>query len=184
MATIAERLLTAEDFAKLPESGRPTELVRGRVVSMNVPAPRHGQIGFNIASILAEYRGNHDLGHFLINDAGVITEKDPDTVRGPDLAFYSCNRLPRGPLPRVYVDVAPELVFEIRSPTDRLSRLLAKVSEYLEAGVTAVFLVDDARETVMVYRANEVSPILSGDEELTFPDILPGFRVAVRKFFE
>ena len=31
----------------------------------------------------------HDLGHVLSNDSGVITERDPDTVRGADISFYS-----------------------------------------------------------------------------------------------
>jgi hypothetical protein len=43
MAT-AEALLTAEEYRLLADDGRPTELVRGRVVPLNMPAPRHGDI--------------------------------------------------------------------------------------------------------------------------------------------
>jgi Uma2 family endonuclease len=43
-ATLSPALLTAEEYLRLPDSDRPTELVRGRVVAMNVPKPRHGQV--------------------------------------------------------------------------------------------------------------------------------------------
>ena len=67
------------------------------------------------------------------------------------MSFYSYARMPRGPLPRGYLDVVPELVFEVRSPTDRWSKMLVKVSEYLEAGVTVVCLVDEGTENVHVF---------------------------------
>jgi Uma2 family endonuclease len=184
MSTVAERLLTVEEYAKLPDTGVPTELVRGRIVSMNVPAPRHGQICFNIAFLVGSHVKEHGLGHVVTNDSGVITERDPDTVRGADVSFYSHARLPHGPLPSGYPDVVPELVFEVRSPTDRWSRLLAKVSEYLEAGVTAVCLLDDATETVQVFRPDELPRTLHGTDELQLPDILGEFRVAVEQYFQ
>ena len=87
-------------------------------------------------------------------------------------------------MPDGYLDVVPELVFEVRSPTDRWSKVLAKVSEYLEAGVAVVCVLDQIREAVQVYRGNELPQTLHGDDELHLPDILGDFRVAVQRFFE
>ena len=64
-----------------------------------------------------QFCDEHNLGHVVSNDSGVVTERDPDTVRGADVAFYSYGRVPPGPFPRGYLAVAPELVFEVRSPT-------------------------------------------------------------------
>jgi Uma2 family endonuclease len=122
---VAERLLTAQEYLQLPDGGVPTELVRGKVVEMNVPTPRHGQICAKVARIVGHYADEHGLGHLLTNDSGVLTERDPDTVRGADVAFYSCARVPRGKIPPGYLDAVPELVFEIRSPTDKWRRALA-----------------------------------------------------------
>src|SRR3712207_2813725 len=120
-------LLTVEEYPALPDNGRPNELVRGRVVPMNMPAPRHGEICVKVVRILGRFLDENDIGRLVSNDSGVITERDPDTVRGADVAFYSYQRVPRGPLPRHYLRVAPELVFEVRSPSDRWSQILAKV---------------------------------------------------------
>ena len=88
---VAEHLLTAEEYLQLPDRGVPTELVRGKVVEMNVPTPRHGQICAKVARIVGHYADEHGLGHVLTNDSGVLTERDPDTLRGADVAFYSVN---------------------------------------------------------------------------------------------
>ncbi len=106
MAT-AEALMTAQEFARRPDSGVPEELVRGRIVRMTVPGPRHGQIAAQVVNRLVGFFEDHDLGHVVCNDSGVLTERDPDTVRGPDIAFYSYAKLPKGPLPKSYPSVAP-----------------------------------------------------------------------------
>ncbi len=176
--------MTAEEYARLPDNCVPTELVRGKVVEMNVPAPRHGEICSKVDRLVGNYVDEHDLGRVVVNDSGVLTQQNPDTVRGADVAFYSFTRVPRGPLPAGYLRAVPELVFEVRSPTDRWSWLLAKASEYLEAGVTVVCLLDQMSETVHVYRGNEAPRSLQGDDQLQLPDILGEFRVPIRRFFE
>src|SRR5207244_1669587 len=135
MMSIVQTLLTAEEFARLPDRGRPTELVRGRIVEMNVPFPRHGQVCGQTAYLLKDYLRTDDRGQVVTNDSGVITERDPDTVRGGDVCFYSYTRVPKGPLPQGYLSVVPDAVFEVRSPDDRWSKITAKVAEYLNAGV-------------------------------------------------
>jgi Uma2 family endonuclease len=184
MATVAEALLTAEEYAELPDDGPPTELVRGRIVPMNMPAPRHGQVCARTVYLLQRYMEDRPLGHVVSNDTGVITGRDPDTVRGADVAFYSYERVPRGPLPRRYLPVVPELVFEVRSATDRWPEVLTKVAEYLRAGVVIVCVLDEKAETAHVYRADEPPQAFAAGQELTLPEVLPEFRVPVGRFFE
>ena len=83
------------------------------------------------------------------------------------------------------LEVAPELVIEVRSPTDRNSEVLAKVSEYLAADVAVVVVLDPALELAAVHRESDGFPQrFSNGDELTLPDVLPGFSVPVKKFFE
>jgi Uma2 family endonuclease len=182
--SLAESLLTAEEYSTLPDLGFPNELVRGKIVPLSVPTPRHGQICGHIVFLIGRYLDAHDLGHLVCNDSGIITERDPDTVRGADVAFYSYQRVPPGPLPQAYLPVAPELVFEVRSPMDRWSAILAKVAEYLQADVTVVCVLDQMAQRCHVYRNEEEIQDFLPDQELTLPDILPEFRVIVRRFFE
>ncbi|HVX62571.1 MAG TPA: Uma2 family endonuclease, partial [Pirellulales bacterium] len=153
MATSTE-LMTAEEFFKLPDSGRPAELVRGAVVMMNMPGIRHGEICGRIAILMGEFLKGRDLGRVITNDSGVITERDPDTVRGADVAYYSFSRLPRGVGPRGYHASAPDVVFEVRSPSDAWSELIVKTGEYLKAGVLAVALFEPDDWSIHVYRPN------------------------------
>jgi Uma2 family endonuclease len=182
MAT-TEILLTAEEYSQLPDNDYPTELVRGRVIAMNIPSFRHGKVCARIARLLGNYIDEHDLGHVLTNDSGVITERDPDTVRGPDVSFYSYVRVPTGSEPAGYPDVVPEIAIEVRSPTDRWPKILKKVSEYLTAGIDAVYVVDAQTQSVVAYTADQASVTLRDDDELTFPKPLEGLRIAVRRVF-
>jgi Uma2 family endonuclease len=183
MAT-AEALLTAEEYSLLPDNGQPTELIRGRVVTLNVPAPRHGQICGNVVYLLRSYLEENDVGQVACNDAGVVTEHDPDTVRGGDVVFYSYKRIPAKPLPKGYLPVAPDLVFEVRSPTDRWKDVLAKALEYLNAGVTLVCVLDQASETAHIYHADQPERTFTVDQELSLSEVFPEFRVTVGRFFE
>jgi Uma2 family endonuclease len=180
----ADPLLTAEEFARRPDPGYPEELVKGRVVALPQPNRRHGQICSKVVRVIGNFVEEHDLGHVLSNDAGVITHRNPDTVRGADVAFYSYQRLPKGPLPASYGPEVPELVFEVLSPSDRWPNVLKKVGEYLEAGVLLVVVLDDARRMAQVFGADGPAGMLGEEEELTFPGVLGEFRVEVRRFFE
>lgn len=184
MSTATQGLLTAEEFRLLPDNGRLQELVRGRVVDMPLPAPRHGYYCGNICRILRIHVQANGLGRVMTNDSGIITERGPDTVRGGDVVFYSYTRLPRGPLPEGYLEVVPELVFEVRSPTDRLSKITQKVGEYLDAGVLVVCVLDPGKESMGVYRADELALRLDSDDEFALPDLLGDFRIKVQAFLE
>jgi Uma2 family endonuclease len=182
MAT-TEALLTAEEYARLPDPGCQTELVRGKVVMMNAPGFDHCWICNRIGQLLASFVYFHRLGHVLSNDSGVVTQRSPDTVRGADVAFYSYKRVPKGPRPKVYAGVAPELVFEVVSPDDRPRKDVEKVAEYLRAGVLCVCVVDPKRRIVVHYPGRPAQT-LAADDNLEFPAILPGFSCPVRHLFE
>jgi Uma2 family endonuclease len=179
----APPLLTAEEFAERPDPGHPEELVKGRVVAMAISRPRHGEICGNAVFLLGNHAEERGLGRVLCN-AGVITERSPDTVRGADVSFYSFARVPKGRLPDGYLEVPPDLVVEVLSPSDRWPKVLAKVAEHLDAGTTVVIVLDDARALAHVFRSDGTTRMLTVEEELTIPDILGDFCVKVGRFFE
>jgi len=177
-------LLTAEQFDERPDPGYPEELVRGRVVPMPMPRPRHGEICSRAVRILGAHAEDRDLGRVLCNDTGVITERGPDTVRGADISYYSFARVPKGPFPDRYLDTPPDLVVEVVSPSDRWPKVLAKVAEYLDAGTTVVLVLDDQRRLAHLYQDDGTTRLLGAEEELTLPNLLGDFRVKVGRFFE
>lgn len=181
--TSAEPLITAEEYAKLAPSDRPSELVRGKVIVMNPPFSAHGYWCTQIAGILRDFVRPRQLGRVISNDGGVQTEKGPDTVRGVDVAYYSYERVPRGPLPKGYWP-SPELAVEVRSSDDRWKTLVKKAAEYLDAGVLNVVIVEPEKQTVHVYSPDRETEILTIEQTLTLPESLPGFSVPVREIFE
>jgi Uma2 family endonuclease len=185
MSTVAvpPRLLTAEEYAALPDDGRMTELVKGVIVEMPSPTPAHGFVCSKFSYHLNHYVLPRDLGRVVSNDSGVVTERGPDTTRGPDVAFYSYDRVPRGPLPEGYWP-APELVVEIRSASERTGRVLAKVGEYLTAGVRVVLVAWPEQGTIMAYSEEFFNRSFGVGEDLVLPELFPDFRVPVRTLFE
>ena len=149
-----------------------------------MPGFDHGTPCCNIGHCLRCYKDEHDVGHVFTNDTHILTERGPDTVRGADVGFISYARLPKGSKVQGFLSVAPNLVFEVRSPSDRWSAILEKITEYFRCGVDFVCVVDPQRETVRVYTPHEPDPELHGDDVLEFPQLLPGFSVPVRRFFE
>jgi Uma2 family endonuclease len=184
MATATQPLLTAEQFAQRPDPGYPEELVRGRIVPLPQPNRRDGQICAKVVRLLGDHVEQNDLGYVLSNDAGVITERNPDTVRGADVAFYSFARLPRGPLPASYGPEVPELIIEVRSQSDRWPKVMVKVAEYLVDGVSFVVVLDDDRRSAHVFGDDGTNRLLGPEDELILPELLGEFRVRVQRLFE
>lgn len=177
-----EALLTAEEYLRCAPLDCPSELVRGKIVTMNPPFSAHGYWCSEIAGTLREFVRANRLGRVLTNDGGVITARGPDTVRGADVAYYSYERVPPGPPPEGYWPT-PELVVEVRSSDDRWLKIQRKVTENLEAGVRVVAVIDPEPQTIHVYNGDTPGEVLRGEQLLMFPDVLPGFSLAVADFF-
>jgi Uma2 family endonuclease len=177
-------LLTAEQFAQRPDPGYPEELVQGRVVALPVPDRRHGYVCGRADLVFGNVVETRDSGRVLCNDSGVITERDPDTVRGADVAYYSYSRLPKGVLSTGIGPEVPELAVEVLSATDRWRKVLDKVSEYLNAGILIVVVLDPGTRVAHVFSADDPPKMLRSEDELALPGVLNDFRVLVGRFFE
>ena len=145
---------------------------------------RHGQVSGELIILLGSYVKQHRLGRVIGTDSGFVTARNPDTVRAPDVAFYRAERIPPIEQQDKFPDVPPDLVFEVRSPSDRWVEMVRKALEYLSSGVVAVVLLDPDAESAHVYRADQAPRILGPDDVLTFPDLLGDFALRVGAIFE
>lgn len=177
-------LLTAAEFAALPNpiDGSQQELVRGEVVTMPPPGFVHGVVQGNVYFALRQYANRTKSGRVTV-ESGVITENGADTVRGPDVAFWSFDRLPAEHTPVVYANVAPDLVAEVVSPSNTRKQVARKVREYFTSGVQLVWVVDPDEQTVTVYHKPGDGTVLWEDATVTGGDVLPGFECPVRDLF-
>jgi Uma2 family endonuclease len=175
--------LTADEFARR-YGGQYVELIDGVVKELPMPFQEHGMVCFKAAFAIGTHVVANDLGHVTTNDSFVVTSLDPDRVRGADVCFFSYERLPRGPVPKGLFRVAPDLIIEVRSPSDGWDDVFTKVGEYLKADVRVVVVLDMTTRSASVYRKDEFQQIFDNGDELTVPDVLPGFSTPVLKFFE
>ena len=175
-------LVTAEQLEHLEVAGRTVELVRGRLVIGEPPGFYHGVIAGRLARWLGEFVEARDLG-FVVGEAGFRIASNPDTVRAPDVSFVSGTRLPRT-LPRGFAPLAPDLAAEIVSPRDRRPELLAKVADWLSAGVTLVWIIDPDARSAQVYRADGSVSIVTEDGSLGGEDVLPGFTCSLARLLD
>ena len=184
-ATTTKKLLSAEEFAKLPNpsDGSRQELVRGEVITVPPPRVVHGLVQVNVVFALKTYARQTKSGR-ITAESGVTTEEDPDTVRGPDVAFWSYKQLPADQIPAAYPTVAPDLCVEVRSPSNTAQKLTRKLREYFARGVRMVWIVDPAERTVKIYRQPGDGRVLWEDATITGDDVLPDFAWSIAEFFQ
>jgi Uma2 family endonuclease len=177
--TTAGRLMTAEEFAALPEFDCRQELVRGVIEESPLPLPGEGAAAAAVAAALLGFAAPRGLGH-MFGPTGYVLERDPDTVRGPDVSFVRAGRAAD---PSRYLEAAPDLAVEIVSEHDRSGPLGEKVREYLAAGAGLVWVVRPDDRTVTVHRPDAPAATLPADGELDGGAVLPGFRCRVADLF-
>ena len=187
MTTIEARsetgLLTAADLLRLDAEGVRGELIRGVLCKTMAAGQRHGKIVMNLAIAMGVFIKQERLGTLVGSDSGVWLERDPDTVREPDIAFTSVERMPLGEDVAGYAEVVPDLVVEVASPRDSRRAAHDKAHMWLGHGVRLVWVVHPEARAVDVYRPDHDTLTISGDEALDGLDVLPGFSCALDAVF-
>ena len=178
------KLLTADELLRLYSRGVRGELIRGVLHETMPTGQEHGEIVVNLGAELRNFVKPRRLGRLTASDAGVWLERDPDTVREPDVAFFPAEKIPRGVRVRGYSETVPDLVAEIVSPDDSRSEVRDKALMWLNHGVRMVWVVHPEERTVDVYRPDLAVATLGEDTFLDGGDVLPGFNCAVSAVFD
>lgn len=180
--TSKTKLLTANDLLRLHSEGVRGELIRGVLFQTMPTGQEHGAIAANLSFELLSYIRPRRLGLVTTSDSGVLLERDPDTVREPDVAFFSTSR--GGAQPTTgYAEQSPDLVVEIVSPSDESERVAAKATMWLSYGVRLVWVVHPDARNVDVHRPGLPIETISEDGHLDGHDVLPGFSCPVSSIF-
>jgi Uma2 family endonuclease len=179
----SEPLVTAEEFARIPNDDYHYELVEGRIVRVSPPGSRHGVLTTRLAMLLGQHVDSHGLG-VVMTPAGFKLATNPDTVREPDVAFVRRDRIPGAGVPDGFWPGPPDLAVEIRSPGDRGSEILAKVHDYLARGVRLVWVVDPKKRTVSVHRPHSAPEAFGVGDVLDAGDVMADFICEIRRIFE
>lgn len=175
--------VTAGELLSLPDDGIRRELIRGELRQMAPAGFRHGHVAGRIHNRLGPFVEEHALGIVCAAETGFRLATDPDTLRAPDVAFVSRERLAEAGEPDGFFPGAPDLAVEVVSPNDSYRDLHEKVLGWLRAGARMAIVADPASRTVTVYRPGGEAEVLTADDTLDGDDVVPGWRVLVGEFF-
>ena len=182
MATTGTNLMTAEDLLAMPDDGYRYELIQGELNRMVPASHDHGRESNRINVSLSVHVYANDLGETYAAETAFLLARSPDHVLAPDAAFVRKERteLARG-TPGAFPG-APDLAVEVISPTDRLTRVRDKVSDWLSHGTLMVIVVNPRNKTVQVHTSDSVTEFAEADT-LDGGDVLPGWSMSVADIF-
>jgi Uma2 family endonuclease len=183
MAAEVTTRLTAEQFAARFADVPFCELERGEVIHLTAGGWRHSRICFKVAMLLGEWAERTGAGRVLTNEAGLITSRDPDSVRGVDVMFFSYDRVPRGHEPDSFVEIPANLAVEVLGKGQGWKKMTEKVGEYIRLGVDRAWIIDPRHETLHVFSPNDPPRVFEKDADVRDDLVLPGFSCRVGEFF-
>lgn len=175
--------VTAVELLRLPGDDHRYELVRGEVRQMTPAGYQHGVLAAHIAALLDAHVRAHGLGSVTGAETGFQMASDPDTVRAPDAAFVTRERIEPTGLVEGFFPGAPDLAVEVLSPSDSYTEVEDKALAWLAAGSRMVLVVDPRRRSVTVYRSPAAIRVLAGEEAIDGDDVVPGWQAPLAELF-
>lgn len=177
------KLYTAKEFCANP-AFKHFELIAGEPVPLarSLTPMAHGIPQARLVQALVAHVEATGIGLATINR--LSTRRSPDSLRVPDAMFASAASLKdvdvwgTAPWPRA------DLAVEVRSKGQTLEELSEKMTEYFEAGVREVWVVDWRKQTVTKYQPDFSTHTYIATDVLDGGDIVPGFRYPLAKLFE
>lgn len=180
--------LSEEDFFLFCQDLQELHVEReanGTILLMELTGGDTGNFNADVTSELSSWSRKTKTGKTFDSNTGFTLPNN--AIRSPDTAWIAMDRwkaLPTSERKR-FAHISPDFVLEIRSETDALSRIQAKMKEYQENGVRLGWLINPQDEEVWIYRADgTVSKVDSFDIPLSGEDVMPGFELRLAELWE
>ena len=168
-----------EQILKDDDNDYQIELQEGNILIMGPSDIESSEIGAELIRLLGNWVKPRKLGRIFDSSGGFIM---PNTdLRAPDVSFVSAQRLKR--TVRDFGNLVPDLVVEIKSKTDRVSKLEDKLKLFLELGAKVGILINPDELTVTVYRPDGKITLLTEDDKLTVTELFPGWEIAISELW-
>ena len=179
--TTKPKFITADELLRMPRDGNRYELIRGVLVAKMPTGRPHSEAVIRTGSLLTVYSDANEYGTAYAGEPGYRLERDPDTVRAPDVAWFAPGRLAEEA--QGFPELVPDLAVEVKSPSNSNPEMASKAAMWLSYGSQQVWVEDPERATVTIYRSGAPPVTLSEDDTLDGGDLLPGFTTQVWRLF-
>jgi Uma2 family endonuclease len=177
--------LTDEQFYQLCRSNPDLSIERSAKGALIVMTPVGGEGGsyeMELGADLTLWNRQTNLGKTFSSSTLFKLPNGGD--RSPDAAWVELSRW-QALTPeqrRKFPPIAPDFVIELRSPTDDLELLRAKMQEYMDAGVRLGWMLNPQEQQVEIYRQGQPKEMRQLPTELSGEDVLPGFVLPLPRF--
>lgn len=178
--------LTDDQFYELCQANRDLRLERTAKGELIIMPPTGGETGnrnIKIAFQLEAWSSQNDLGIAFDSSTGFKLPNGAE--RSADASWVRRDRWDAlsAEQKRKFPPLCPDFVVELRSETDSLKALRAKMQEYIDNGARLGWLIDPKKRKVEIYRALREVEILENPETLSGEDVLPGFVLNLNSIF-
>ena len=173
--------LTVEEFFELPEGDLNYELIDGRAIAKMSPKSFHSAVQAALIILLQNWCQNK--GRVYPEWAIRLERNGADWVPVPDLSYTSYNRLSADWILDEACPVAPELAIEIISPGQTFGDLAEKATDYLQAGVAIVWLIDTKAQTITVFYPDTLPQTFRGTSTIK-NELLPELAITPQQIFK
>lgn len=159
-----ETKITLEEFWKLHSTETNLEFVDGRAIAKVSPKFFHSSIQFALLRLL--YNESVESGRVLPEWAVSLERNGAPWVPTPDITYVAFEHLPKNWSDNAACPVPCDVAFEIVSPGQGLHDFLLKAKDYLDAGVSEVWVIDPDHFEVLVFEQGKSAKTYSGDEQI------------------
>lgn len=148
---------------------------KGELVIVALTGGDTGRRNIKLSARLENWNETTNLGVGFDSSTGFRLPNG--AIRSPDAAWVKLERWQAltAEQRKKYVPLCPDFVVELRSSSDYIEDVQAKLREYLENGVKLGWLLDPETQTVEIYRPGQPVEVLTNPEQLSGETMLPGF---------
>ncbi len=151
---MTQELLTYDDYLALPETVQRYEVIDGKLMMEPAPLFGHQWHSRKIFQPMANYVDKNLLGLVVYAPVDIMISRTPLRTRQPDVIYISCERIAQLGLDNMeelpFLDIAPDLVVEIVSPSESQQNVSDKLADYQRMGVDECWLVRSREGTIEV----------------------------------
>ena len=140
------KVLTYEEWLKLPEAEGIEEVVNGEIRKMPPNKILHADTVENLADLLKASADRNTI-QVRVSTFGLVIRREPLTTRVPDIAVFVRNQVVDQD---GYIHSAPELIVEVLSPANTRAERAEKLQDYESLGVPEVWVISPEARTVEV----------------------------------
>lgn len=178
--------MTQAQFIEFCQANRDLRIERtatGEVIIMPPAFSDTGNRNFNIAVQLGIWTEQNGTGIGFDSSAGFTLPNG--ATRSPDASWIKLERWNAlTPAERAsFAPICPDFVIELRSASDTLISLQAKMQEYIDNGVSLGWSIDRQNRQVYIYRPDRQPEILEQPEVISGDSELPGFELQMAKIW-